>query len=66
MNDYINSLKGDENSAKRVIERKIFLERIDGNEKALKMLSLDRLKVLEEYYDNMIRENKRKIESMDE
>ena len=36
--------------------KKEFLKKIDGNAEALNMLSLDRLKKLEEYYDSCIEE----------
>ena len=47
-----------------LIERKQFLKVLDGNEQALRMLSLDRLKKLEEYYDSVIEKNNKIIEEL--
>ena len=47
-----------------LIERKQFLKVLDGNEQALRMLSLDRLKKLEEYYDGVIEKNNKIIEEL--
>ena len=41
-----------------------FLEEIKGNEEALNMLSIDRLKKLEKYYDSVIEENEKKIKKL--
>lgn len=40
-----------------LIERKQFLKLIDENEEILEMLSIDRLKKLEKYYDSIIEKN---------
>ena len=54
---FINEIKVDGKVVDSVIERKNFLKEIDGNEEALNMLSIDRLKKLEEYYNNIIEQN---------
>lgn len=41
-----------------------FLKEIEGNEEKLNMLSIDRLKKLEKYYDNIIAENDKKIKKL--
>ena len=40
-----------------LIERKQFLKLIDENEEILEILSIDRLKKLEKYYDSIIEKN---------
>ena len=61
---FIDTLKVDEKLVDAVVERKKFLKEIEGNEKALNMLSMDRLKKLEEYYDNIIEQNNAKIKKL--
>lgn len=63
---FIEELKVDSNKVNNVIEKNNFLEEIDGNEEALSMLSIDRLKKLEEYYDSVIAENEKKIKKLKE
>ena len=63
-NSFIDTLKVDEKLVDAVVERKKFLKEIEGNEKALNMLSMDRLKKLEEYYDNIIEQNNAKIKKL--
>ena len=46
-NSILNDLKVDSNNTNTIIERNIFFKKIEGNEKALKMLSIDRLLKLE-------------------
>ena len=60
-NSFIDTLKVDDKLVDAVVERNKFLKEIDGNEKALNMLSMDRLKKLEEYYNNIIEQNNAKI-----
>lgn len=63
-NTFIDDIKVSESSTNGVIERNKFLKEIDGNEEALNMLSIDRLKKLEEYYDGVIAENEKKIKKL--
>ena len=42
----------------------MFLKEIDGNKEMLNMLSIERLKILEKYYDNIIEENNKKIKRL--
>jgi hypothetical protein len=42
----------------------MFLKEIDGNKEMLNMLSIERLKRLEKYYDNIIEENNKKIKRL--
>lgn len=65
-NSFIDTLKVDDKLVDAVVERNKFLKEIDGNEKALNMLSMDRLKKLEEYYDNIIEQNNAKIKKLKE
>lgn len=61
---FINEIKVDGKVVDSVIEKKNFLKEIDGNEEALNMLSIDRLKKLEEYYNNIIEQNNVKIKKL--
>ena len=63
-NDFFDNIKFDPSAANKVVEKKKFLEYIDGNVEALKMLSIDRLRKLKEYYDGVIEENNKIIEKM--
>ena len=63
-NNIINDLKVNVKATNTVIERNNFLKRIEGNEEALKMLSIDRLKKLEKYYNNIIEQNNVKINKL--
>ncbi|MBE5806587.1 MAG: hypothetical protein E7313_07795 [Clostridiales bacterium] len=63
-NSIINDLKVNVKSTNKVAEINNFLQRIEGNEEALKMLSIDRLKKLEKYYNNIIEQNNEKINKL--
>ena len=63
-NDFINDIKADTKISDSIIEKKNFLEEIEGNEKALNMLSIERLKKLEKYYESVIAENEKKIKKL--
>ncbi len=58
---FLNDIKVDNNIVSKEINLKKFLQEIDGNKEALNKLSIDRLKKLEKYYDNVIKENEKKI-----
>ena len=45
-------------------EKDLFLKKIEGRRDVLEMLSLDRLKVLENYYDEIIEKNNQEIEKL--
>lgn len=62
--DFIDNIKVDTKPVNSVIDKKNFLEEIKGNEEALNMLSIDRLKKLEKYYDSVIAENEKKIKKL--
>ena len=62
--DFIGNIKVDTKAVNSVIDKKNFLEEIKGNEEALNMLSIDRLKKLEKYYDSVIEENEKKIKKL--
>lgn len=54
----------DDKNINNIIEKKNFLQEIEGNEEKLNMLSIDRLQKLEKYYDNIIAENDKKIKKL--
>lgn len=62
--DFIDNIKVDKKAVNSVIDKKNFLEEINRNEEALNMLSIDRLKKLEKYYDSVIVENEKKIKKL--
>ncbi len=64
LNDFIDNIKIDIKGVDSVIDKKNFLEEIKGNEELLNMLSIDRLKKLEKYYDSVIAENDKKIRKL--
>lgn len=61
---FINDIKVDSKTVNTVIEKNNFLEEINGNEEALNMLSIDRLKKLEKYYDSIIKQNNEEIKKL--
>lgn len=63
-NEFFNNIKVDPSNVDKVVDKKKFLEYIDGNVEALKMLSIDRLRKLKEYYDGVIEENDKIIEKL--
>lgn len=62
--NFIGNIKVDTKVVNSVIDKKNFLEEINGNEEALNMLSIDRLKKIEKYYDSVIAENEKKIKKL--
>ena len=64
--NFSDNIKIDTKAVNSVIDKKNFLEEIDGNVEALKLLSVDRLRKLEKYYDNVIEENEKKIKKLKE
>lgn len=62
--DFIGNIKVETKAVNSVIDKKNFLEEIKGNEEVLNMLSIDRLKKLEKYYDSVIAENEKKIRKL--
>ena len=63
-NEFFNEIKVNNSNIDEFVNKKNFLEYIDGNVEALNLLSIDRLKKLEEYYDKVINENEAKIKSL--
>ena len=63
-NEFFDNIKVDPSNVNKVVDKKKFLEYIDGNVEALKMLSVDRLRKLKEYYDGVIEENNKIIEKL--
>lgn len=62
--EFTEELKVNSNTANRVIDKKKLLEQLDGNRETLNMLSVDRLKKLEAYYDEIIEQNEKKIKDL--
>lgn len=62
--NFITELSVDDKKINNVIEKKNFLQEIEGNEEKLNMLSIDRLQKLEKYYDSIIAENDKKIKKL--
>lgn len=62
----IYNIKFDTKIVNSVVDKKNFLEEIKENKKVLNMLSIDRLKKLEKYYDSVIAENEKKIRKLKE
>lgn len=58
---FLNDIKVDNSIVSKEINQKKFLQEIDGNEEALNKLSIDRLRKLEKYYADVIKENEKKI-----
>lgn len=61
---FIDKIKVDISNINKSISKKEVLKYLDGNVEALNRLSVDRLKKLKEYYDNVIEENNKKIEKL--
>lgn len=61
---FITELIVDDNEMNKVLKKDKFLKEIEGNVEKLNMLSIDRLKKLEKYYDNVITENEKKIKKI--
>lgn len=61
---FITELSVDDKKINNVIEKKKFLQEIEGNEEKLNMLSIDRLQKLVKYYDSIIEENDKKIKKL--
>ena len=61
---FFDDIKVDTSDIDKYMDKKNFLEYIDGNVEALKMLSVDRLEKLKEYYDSVIENNYKKIEKL--
>lgn len=64
--DFFNGIKVDSKSIDIKIQRKRFLEDIDGNVELLNKLSDDRLKILKEYYNKLINEYTERIKRLEE
>ena len=62
--EFFNDIKVDTSDIDKYMDKKNFLEYIDGNVEALKMLSVDRLRKLKEYYDGVIEKNDKIIENL--
>ncbi len=63
-NEFFDKIKVDSSGIDKIMEKNNFLDYIDGNVEALKLLSVDRLRKLKAYYDDVIEENERIIEKL--
>lgn len=61
---FITEIKVNNKKKINIVQKGIFLKEIEETTEKLNMLSIDRLKKLEEYYDNVIDENNEKIEKL--
>lgn len=62
--EFFNDIKVDTSDIDKFMDKKNFLEYIDGNVEALNKLSIERLKKLKEYYDGIIEENDKIINKL--
>lgn len=62
--EFANRYKVDSKDTDKVLEKKTFLEMLNGNDKVLNMLSLERLEQLEKYYSDIIKQNDEKIKKL--
>lgn len=60
----ITEIRVDDKEINDVVKKDNFLKEIEGNREKLNMLSIDRLRKLEKYYDNVIAENDKKIKKL--
>jgi len=63
---FINDIRVDSKLVDNVSKREEFLKEINGNREALEKLSIDRLKVLEKYYDEEIEKKEKQIKKLQE
>lgn len=63
-NEFFNDIKVDSSDIDKFMDKKNFLEYIDGNIEALNLLSVDRLRKLKEYYDGVIEKNDKIIKKL--
>lgn len=63
-NQFISNIKVDSNVNNQIIERNNLLKQLEGNEEVLNMFSIDRLKKLEKYYTDVIKQNDEKIKKL--
>ena len=61
---FMDEIKVDKNIVNNSLMKADFLREINGNRKALNLLSIDRLKMLEQYYDNIIEEKESAIKKL--
>ena len=61
---FINEIKIDTKVIDAVSNKENFLKETNGNTEALNMLSIDRLRKLEKYYDSVIEQNEKKIKKL--
>ena len=63
-NNFVNGIKIEVKDTNTSIKRNNFLKELEGNEEALNMLSIEKLKKLEKYYDSIIEQNNEKIKKL--
>lgn len=63
-NKFLNEIRVENNDLEKLIDKKDFLNFLDGNEEALKKLSIDKLEKLIKYYDGVIEKNDKLIKRM--
>lgn len=63
-NKFLNEIRVENNDLEKLIDKKDFLNFLDGNEEALKKLPIDKLEKLIKYYDGVIEKNDKLIKRM--
>jgi len=61
---FITEIKVDSDKVNAVQKKNNILEKLKGNKEKLNMLSIERLKKLEKYYDNIIEQNEIQIKKL--
>lgn len=61
---FINEIKVDTKEIENVLKQDNLLKELNGNVEALNMLSIDRLRILEKYYDEVIKRNNTIIKNL--
>ena len=62
---FMDEIRVDDAQIDKTLTKEEFLEKINGNKEALKLLSIDRLKKLNQYYDEIINKNEKKIKKLE-
>ena len=63
---FIDDIKIDYNAVDIVVKKTLLLQEIEENDEVLNTLSIGKLRELEEYYDNVIKDNEEKIRKLQE
>ena len=61
---FLDSIKVDSQNIDKHLLQKRFIKEISKDRETLKLLSVDRLKIIEKYYENLIKEYEEKIRKL--